>query len=91
MLFRSKDQTTWVRVSAFGSQGEFLAKNFGKGDPVAISGDMKLATFEKDGVQRTNLEMVANTIRFVPKSREREAPPPAETNYHTGPDSDLPF
>ena len=88
-----KGQTTWVRVSAFGKQGEFLAQNFGKGDPIAISGDLKLATFEKDGVTRTNLEMTASTIRFVPKSREQQAPsqPPAGTNYHTGTDGDLPF
>ena len=73
-------ETMWFRVLQFGEKAETAADNLAKGDSVIITGTLKQSTFEdKEGNQRTGLEIMADEIGIVPKlirkSKTEDTPP----------------
>lgn len=103
---RRKVNEEWVDVphffdiTAFGGQGEWLARNIGKGDPVTVSGQLEQQRWEKDGEKRSKVAIVARDI--VPGQRgngggERQAPAQSSGGYSGGggyasqSDNDLPY
>jgi single-strand DNA-binding protein len=59
------ETTTWVRISMFGDRVENLAKYVLKGGTVAVRGELSQRTYEKDGVQRTSLELKADDLQLL--------------------------
>lgn len=52
--FKNKDgeyEADFINVSAWGKQGETIAKYFKKGDPIEASGSWRIDKYEKDGVK----------------------------------------
>ena len=63
--------TTWFRVTLFGYTAEALdaaiAAQGGKGK-VIVTGRMSTRQYEKDGVTRESLDVVADSVGLVPKN-----------------------
>jgi len=67
--YGDKKRTLWVRVSAFGKIAEGTLVNFlVKGQTVFCSGELSQSEYAgNDGLQKTSLEMISNTIELVGK------------------------
>jgi len=89
-----KDSTEWFRVTVFGKQAENAAQYLQKGRSVLVEGRLKTEKYkDKDGIEKTSVELVANSVVFVGGGddkggggKSKTAAPPAG-----GDDSDLPF
>ena len=69
---RNADITTFIKFSAWGAVAEFLEKYFKKGDPVTISGELRNADYEKDGIKLQTVYILAEKIAFVPQNKKKE-------------------
>lgn len=100
--YGDKKQTTWVRCNLWGNRGESLAPYLLKGTQVVVSGEISLRTWEKDGKEKTSLELRVNDLTLVGGKREgtqtqqasaparNNAPEPAGGAYNDF-DQDIPF
>ncbi len=69
------DETTWFRVSVWGSQAESCNQYLKKGSPVLVLGRMKpdpqsggpRTYTRKDGSTGASFEVTAQNVRFLPK------------------------
>lgn len=59
------EETTWLRVSAWGKLGEVCLAHLKKGRQVAVVGNMQTSEYEKDGQKRTGTECVAESVEFL--------------------------
>jgi single-strand DNA-binding protein len=86
------DKPNFFSVSVFGNHGEACAQYLAKGRPVAIDGRLEWREWEKDGVKREAVEIVADNVQFL-GGRDSEGSAPAEADFaHAAPvDSDIPF
>jgi len=61
-----KDSTEWFRVTVFGKQAENAAQYLQKGRSVLVEGRLKTEKYkDKDGNEKTSVELVANSVVFV--------------------------
>lgn len=91
------ERTSWVEVSAWNA----LAKNYGaklkKGANVLIEGSLRQERWEKDGVKKDMLRIVARVIRMVPAGvkavevEDRGPQEPASAGNGVDEDEPLPF
>lgn len=89
----------WVGVTAFGSAGEFAGKYLKAGNRVYVQGPIELHEYEKDGVTRQILKMVANQLlSLTPKGENgaattAAAPAKTQAKQSAAPvtDEDIPF
>ena len=58
------DKALFFDVTAFEQSAEFAKKNFKKGSPVEVVGELDAVTNEKDGVKYTNLRITATSVGF---------------------------
>lgn len=94
-----KDATEWFRVTLFGKQAENAGQYLQKGRSVYVEGRLKTEKYkDKEGVEKTSTEVVANTIQFLGGGGERVVPDKAEDKRakqakksDAVDDSDLPF
>ena len=75
-----KKTTTWVNCSLWGKRAEGgLPQYLVKGQEVAITGELSLRTYEKDGVEKSSLDVNVNTLDLIGGSgsntRQDEKPP----------------
>ncbi len=85
---QKKEETTFVRCTAWGPQGESVAAHLGKGAGACVEGRLHLNQWEdKDGGKRSTLEVVADFVHFLGKKSSGgghdEPPPPT--------DEDIPY
>jgi single-strand DNA-binding protein len=76
---KGEKQTTWWGVTAWGKLGETCAQHLGKGRLVAVVGEAYARQWtDKQGQERTSLEVEASRVDFLdaPPARE-DAPRPA--------------
>lgn len=52
-----REKTEWHRAVAWGDLAEQIGKDFKKGDAIALSGAMRINSFEKDGVKNRTTEL----------------------------------
>lgn len=100
-------QADFINIVAWRQTAEFVSKYFRKGQQVAVEGSIQSRKYQdKDGNNRTAVEVVANNVYFAerkdssaprPASEAPEAPAPSFSNADnndfseiTG-DEDLPF
>ena len=93
-----KDVTEWFRVTVFGKTAENAGQYLQKGRQVYVDGRLKTEKYkDKDGVEKTSVEVIANTLQFLGGNAaggtRGEAPaktdaPPAADGFV---DDDLPF
>lgn len=61
------DQADFIRVTAFGKQGELVETYLRKGNKVAVEGRIQTGSYEKDGRTVYTTDVIANRIEFVEK------------------------
>lgn len=98
---KSKDTgekvTDFIDVSAWRGLGEFVAKNFTKGQQAVVEGRLQFRDFtDKDGVKRRTAEVQADNVYFADRRRDASgsAPSAAECDQFqdmADDNSDLPF
>ena len=59
------DKPNYFNVTVWGAQGENCANYLAKGRPVAIEGRLDWREWEKDGVKRQSVEIIANSVQFL--------------------------
>jgi single-strand DNA-binding protein len=101
------DKPNYFDVTVFGAQGDNCAQYLAKGRPVAVDGRLNWREWEKDGVKRQSVDIIADSVQFL-GSRESgqgngngtvESDLPADTSDFQqaavssggGSDDDIPF
>ena len=65
------ERADWLQVVAFDGVAKSLA-DLGKGDLVGVVGRLRTNTWEKDGVPRSTVEVVAQSVEFLRLKKDRE-------------------
>jgi len=74
-----KEETTFVNVVVFGKQADTCAQYLNKGRLVLVEGRLQERRWEtEDGQQRSRHEVVAQTVRFLPKRPAEAVSEPEE-------------
>lgn len=61
-----KDHTEWFRVTVFGKTAENAGQYLQKGRQIYAEGRLKTEKYkDKDGIERTSVEVIANTLQFL--------------------------
>ena len=67
------DKPNYFDVTVFGAQGDNCAQYLSKGRPVAVDGRLNWREWEKDGVKRQSVDIIADSVQFL-GSREGGSP-----------------
>jgi single-strand DNA-binding protein len=63
----------FFRVNVWGKQAENCAKHLSKGSLVAVDGRIEINKYtDKDGNERTSIDVTANDVRFLSKPRKSQ-------------------
>ena len=98
-------QTDWLDVVAWDKLAEFVCRYFAKGQMIAVSGRLQTRSYQdKNGNNRTAVEIVAGTLNFCGGKAESGGTPASAPAAPAGPsyqgnedfaliedDGDLPF
>ncbi|MCI6272227.1 MAG: single-stranded DNA-binding protein [Erysipelotrichaceae bacterium] len=69
---RNKEEVDFIDITAFESSAVFLNKFAKKGDSVSVEGKLKNNTYEKDGVKRYRLTVVADSVELFSSNKANE-------------------
>ncbi len=58
-------QSDFISCVAFGQQAEFINRYFGKGRMIAIEGNIRTGSYEKDGVRHYTTEVYVDSVSFT--------------------------
>ena len=79
--FMGKDkekEADFIRCVAWGKTGEFVANYFSKGKQIALEGNIKTGSYEKDGVKHFTTDVWVDKAEFAgsnPNSNNTQAAP----------------
>ena len=59
------DETDFPDIVAFNKQAELVEKYVDQGKKIAIEGELRTGSYEKDGVKHRTVEVVAYRIEFI--------------------------
>jgi single-strand DNA-binding protein len=81
----AKEETLFIDTVVWGKQAEACGQYLQKGRPVLVEGRLQERRWESDGQQRSKMEIVADSVRFLGKSRDAgtggtQAPPQETTD-----------
>jgi single-strand DNA-binding protein len=69
-----KEEATFVDCEAWGRTAELVGQYLIKGSACYVEGRLKLDSWQdKDGQKRNRLKVVADTVQFIGRTKEREA------------------
>lgn len=60
-----KEETLFIDAVVWGKQAETCSQYLSKGRQVLVEGRLQERRWESDGQQRSKMEIVANTVRFL--------------------------
>lgn len=87
-------EADFIPITVWRKQAEILGNYLTKGRLVAVEGELRIESYEKDGQRRTAAKVVAHRVQFLERRRE-EAAGAAETPAEALPPElaadDLPF
>ena len=72
----AKQETMFIDNVVFGKQAESCSKYLNKGSSVLVEGRLQERRWESNGQQKSKFEVIAQSIRFLP--RRGGSPPEAE-------------
>ena len=85
------DQPNFPRFVMFGKRAGVIAKYFGKGSEIAVTGEGQIRTYEgKDGVKRKAYSIVASEFDFCGSKRNESSETTSEEVW-TAQEEDIPF
>jgi single-strand DNA-binding protein len=74
----TKEQTTWVRCSAFGKTAELIGQYAKKGGQVRVNGELSVRKYtDKDGSERESTEIRVQDFQLLGGRPDGAAPAPA--------------
>lgn len=74
-----KEETEWFRVSCFNKLAERVNEKIAKGTSVLVVGKLKLSHWkDRDGADRTSLEILANNVMGLSKSEKAYSNAPVD-------------
>ena len=85
--YKDKETTQWHRVTAWGKQGEVIAKYVKKGQRLLLEGRVEYQEYEKDGVKRQSTNIVLESFHFIESASTEQ---PSTTSVDNSSD-DVPF
>jgi len=59
------DKPNYFSVTVWGAQGENCARFLSKGRPVAIDGRLEWREWEKEGIKRESIDIIADSVQFL--------------------------
>ena len=83
----ARENSLFIDVVIFGKQGESCSQYLTKGRPALVEGRLQERRWESDGQQRSRMEIVASTVRFLGK--RGDAAPSEEVGHSEEVVSDL--
>lgn len=91
-----KDEVCFVDITVWGRQAENCNEYLSKGRQVILEGRLQQHSWEtEDGQKRNKLDVVANSVQFLPQSGERSQgtgqQPGPEDAAGSGEDGEIPF
>mgnify|MGYP003623382940 FL=1 len=98
-----KEQTDYIRISAWRNTAEFICRNFKKGQPIAIEGSLRISSYtDSEGIKREQAEINIETVDFAgsaPAAKSKEGSIPEHGSHEQNMegfqevlgDDDLPF
>ena len=74
-------EVDFINIVSFGKAGEFAEKYLKKGQMVAVTGRLQIGTWEdKEGVKRTNVDVIAEEQHFAESKKSFEGNGQAEAS-----------
>lgn len=67
-----KSETLFIDIVVFGKQAESCSQYLSKGRPVLVEGRLQERRWESDGQQRSKVEVVASSVRFLSKKGDSQ-------------------
>jgi single-strand DNA-binding protein len=67
----SRDETCFVRVTAWARQAETCCEYLHKGSPILVEGRLKYEEWEKDGQKHSRISVVSQRVQFMGSPRQR--------------------
>lgn len=89
--YGDKRTTTWLNCSLFGKRAETIAPMLTKGTQIGLNGEFSQRVYkDKDGVEKSSLDLRVNDITLLGKKELSEAKEPAKANaYQPDPMADF--
>lgn len=92
-----EDRGNFIDCTIFGKRAEALSRYLTKGQKVAVTGELRYSTWEKDGQRHSKLDVIVDDIVFT--SQRQGANQPAQVPAPQAPmppavdpfDDDIPF
>jgi single-strand DNA-binding protein len=81
-----KEDTLFIDVVVWGKQGETVSQYLSKGRSVLVEGRLQERRWEYEGQQKSKMEIVAQTVRFLGGRRDESQGPREGTPGKTRPD-----
>lgn len=84
-----KEETLFIDIVTFGKQAETCSQYLNKGSAVLVEGRLQERRWESEGQHKSKVEVIAQTVRFLPRKSDAsasggqprsdaEGPPPEE-------------
>lgn len=68
------EKPNYFDITVWGAQGENCQRYLSKGSPVAIDGRLEWREWEKDGVKRQAVDVIADSVQFLSTGQREQAP-----------------
>lgn len=68
-----KDEVSFIDIVVFGKLAEFCGQYLNKGTAVIVDGRLQQRRWESDGQQKSKIEVVAQSVNFLPGSKRGAA------------------
>ena len=82
----SREEVLYANVDVWGRQAEALHQYLSKGKPVLVEGRLKMEEWDdRDGNKRTTAVIVADNVRFLPRSSDSTPAPNRDAERQQGP------
>lgn len=78
------DYTNWLDIVVFGRRADSLSKILTSGMKVAVSGHLRYSTWERDGVKRSKIEVIADDVDIMQRREGQQNGSYAPQNQQQG-------
>lgn len=89
--YGEKKTANFIPCVAWEKTAEFVNKYFAKGDMIAITGELRSRSYEKDGQKRTVLEVLVSNVDFCGGKKDGAAQSNTPHFVEIEDDGELPF